>query len=202
MASILTRESLCDDFNVSFCFENTFSFHFSFQKIAAGYIQSSVPIERYVTQLIDEVPLPSPSILLQLSHNINNHRILLTQPEDSPLPTSGAGFLQMLTNLGTENCMHLLILALAEQKVLLHSLRPSTLTAVAEAIVTLLFPFKWQCPYIPLCPLGLVEVLHAPLPYLIGVDSRFFDLSEPPNDVTCIDLDTNNINVSLESNCF
>lgn len=74
--------------------------------------------------------------------------------------------------------------------------RPATLTAVAEAIVSLLFPFKWQCPYIPLCPLGLSEVLHAPLPYLIGVDSRFFDLYEPPADVTCIDLDTDNISVS------
>lgn len=74
--------------------------------------------------------------------------------------------------------------------------RPAILTAVAEAVVTLLFPFKWQCPYIPLCPLGLAEVLHAPLPYLIGVDSRFFDLYDPPNDVTCVDLDTNNISVS------
>lgn len=44
--------------------------------------------------------------------------------------------------------------------------------------------------------LGLAEVLHAPLPYLIGVDSRFFDLFEPPPDVTCVDLDTNNITVS------
>lgn len=61
---------------------------------------------------------------------------------------------------------------------------------------SLLFPFKWQCPYIPLCPLGLAEVLHAPLPYLIGVDSRFFDLYEPPPDVTCVDLDTNNVTVS------
>lgn len=76
--------------------------------------------------------------------------------------------------------------------------RPSTLTAVAEAVVTLLFPFKWQCPYIPLCPLGLSEVLHAPLPYLIGVDSRFFDICDLPNDVTCVDLDTNNISVSVE----
>lgn len=79
--------------------------------------------------------------------------------------------------------------------VLLSFDRPSTLTAVAEAVVTLLFPFKWQCPYIPLCPLGLAEVLHAPLPYLIGVDSRFFDSCELPNDVTCVDLDTNNISV-------
>lgn len=156
-----------------------------------------VPIERYITQLLDEVPFPAPSILLQLSDKSTNDRILLTQPEDSPLPRSGAGFRQLLSNLGPENCLHLLLLVLTEQKLLIHSLRPATLTAVAEAVVTLLFPFKWQCPYIPLCPLGLAEVLHAPLPYLIGVDSRFFDLYDPPNDVTCIDLDTNNISVSF-----
>lgn len=46
---------------------------------------------------------------------------------------------------------------------------------------------------------GLAEVLHAPLPYLIGVDSRFFDLYEPPPDVTCVDLDTNNITVSFST---
>ncbi|XP_037914739.1 DENN domain-containing protein Crag isoform X2 [Hermetia illucens] len=153
-----------------------------------------VPIERYITQLLEEVPFPSPSILLQMSSE-SNDRILLTQPEDSPLPRSGAGFRHLLSNLGAENCLHVLLLVLTEQKILIHSLRPATLTAVAEAVVTLLFPFKWQCPYIPLCPLGLAEVLHAPVPYLIGVDSRFFDLYEPPQDVTCIDLDTNNISI-------
>ncbi|XP_058115826.1 DENN domain-containing protein Crag [Anopheles ziemanni] len=153
-----------------------------------------VPIERYITHLLDEVPFPSPSILLQLS-TLSNTRILLTLPEDSPLPRSGAGFRQLLSNLGPENCLHVLLLVLTEQKLLIHSLRPAILTAVAEAVSSFLFPFKWQCPYIPLCPLGLAEVLHAPLPYLIGVDSRFFDLYEPPSDVTCVDLDTNNISL-------
>ncbi|XP_058454899.1 DENN domain-containing protein Crag isoform X2 [Malaya genurostris] len=153
-----------------------------------------VPIERYITHLLDEVPFPSPSIMLQLS-SFSNDRILLTLPEDSPLPRSGAGFRQLLSNLGAENCLHVLLLVMTEQKILIHSLRPATLTAVAEAVSSFLFPFKWQCPYIPLCPLGLAEVLHAPLPYLIGVDSRFFDLYEPPNDVTCVDLDTNNISL-------
>uniref|UniRef100_A0A1B0D4P7 Uncharacterized protein n=1 Tax=Phlebotomus papatasi TaxID=29031 RepID=A0A1B0D4P7_PHLPP len=65
------------------------------QQMAASRQQLPVPIERYITQLLDEVPFPSPSILLQLS-NVSNDRILLTQPEDSPLPRSGAGFRQLL----------------------------------------------------------------------------------------------------------
>jgi hypothetical protein len=187
--------------NKSICILSNYPFGDSFEKwlaylqmMAACNIPLPIPIERYITHLLDEVPFPSPSILLQLSSQ-SNDRILLTQPEDSPLPRSGAGFRHLLSNLGAENCLHILLLVLTEQKILIHSLRPPTLTAVAEAVSTLLFPFKWQCPYIPLCPLGLAEVLHAPVPYLIGVDSRFFEMYEPPNDVTCVDLDTNNISL-------
>ncbi|XP_055635236.1 DENN domain-containing protein Crag isoform X1 [Toxorhynchites rutilus septentrionalis] len=187
--------------NKSICLLSRWPFGDTFEKWLQFLHQISifneplpVPIERYITHLLDEVPFPSPSILLQLS-NLSNDRILLTLPEDSPLPRSGAGFRQLLSNLGPENCLHVLLLVMTEQKILIHSLRPATLTAVAEAVSSFLFPFKWQCPYIPLCPLGLAEVLHAPLPYLIGVDSRFFDLYEPPSDVTCVDLDTNNISL-------
>jgi len=40
----------------------------------------------------------------------------------------------MLSNLGPENCLMVLLLVLTEQKLLIHSLRPDVLTAVAEAI--------------------------------------------------------------------
>lgn len=115
-------------------------------------------------QLIDEVPFPAPHTLLQLSGN-NSDRVIMTQPEDLPLPHSAAGFRQLLLNLGSENSLLVLLLALTEQKILIHSLRPDTLTAVAEAISSLLFPFKWQCPYIPLCPLGTVWLYTSSVSY-------------------------------------
>lgn len=46
---------------------------------------------------------------------------------------SGAGFRQLLMNLGPENSLMLLLCVLTEQKLLVHSLRPDVLTAVAEA---------------------------------------------------------------------
>ncbi|XP_026667588.1 DENN domain-containing protein Crag isoform X2 [Ceratina calcarata] len=152
-----------------------------------------VPIEKYIAYFLYDIPFPSPQrprILVQLS---SKNRLILTQPEDLALPRSGASFRQLLINLGPDNCLFILLLILTEQKILVHSLRPDVLTSVSEAIAMILFPFKWQCPYIPLCPLGLAEVLHAPLPFLIGVDSRFFDLYDPPADVNCVNLDTNNI---------
>lgn len=101
------------------------------------------------------MPFPSPRTLLQLTDQDNvNNKVIMTQPEDLPLPKSAAGFRHLLLNLGADNCLQVLVLALTEQKILFHSLRPDTLTAVAEAVSSFLFPFKWQCPYIPLCPLG------------------------------------------------
>ncbi|XP_076354556.1 MAP kinase-activating death domain protein-like isoform X1 [Tachypleus tridentatus] len=112
------------------------------------------------------VPFPSAQhsrILIQLGDNTTS----LAQPEDSPLLLRGASFIQLLRNLGSDNCLIVLLFVLMEQKILFHSLRPDVLTSVAEAMVTLIFPFHWQCPYIPLCPLGLSDVLNAPLPYIV-----------------------------------
>ena len=89
----------------------------------------------------------------------------------------------------------MLLLALTEQKILVHSLHPDVVTAVCEAIMQIIFPFYWQCPYIPLCPIGMCDYLSAPLPFVMGLDSRFFDLYDQPNDVNAVDLDTNTISL-------
>ncbi|XP_059175124.1 C-myc promoter-binding protein-like isoform X1 [Physella acuta] len=152
----------------------------------------TVPMERHISHFMYDVPYPSPErprILVQLTHD----SISLCMPEDSPLPQSGASFITLLRNLGPELTMNLLLFVLLENKILLHSLRPTVLTEVAEAVSMMIFPFHWQCPYIPLCPLGLSDVLNAPCPFIVGVDSRYFDLYDPPPDVICVDLDTSRI---------
>ncbi|KAH7675976.1 Dennd4c protein [Aphelenchoides avenae] len=156
-----------------------------------------IPIERYISHLMHEVQFPSPSrprVLVQLG----NDMISFDSHDDSQIPLSGATFVDALRNLGAENFIYAMLLALLEQKILVHSLRPWLLTSVSETICALMFPFHWQCPYIPQCPLALAGVLHAPLPFIAGVDSRYFDLyEEPPTDVTCFDLDTATVSHSV-----
>ena len=60
----------------------------------------------------------------------------------------------------------------------------------------IIFPFAWQCPYIPLCPIGMSTYLASPMPVIVGLDSRFFDLYDQPEDVNAIDLDTNTITLA------
>ncbi|ETE63020.1 DENN domain-containing protein 4B, partial [Ophiophagus hannah] len=119
--------------------------------------------------------------------------LLLCQPVSSPLPLSGASFLTLLQTLGPEHAVALMVAVLTEQKLLIHSLRPDVLTSIGEALVSMIFPLRWQCPYIPLCPLTLADVLCAPVPFIVGVHSSYFDIYDPPHDVMCVDLDTNTI---------
>lgn len=46
------------------------------------------------------------------------------------------------------------------------------LMAVAEGITTLLFPFQWQHVYVPILPASLLHFLDAPVPYLMGLQSK------------------------------
>lgn len=190
--------------NKCICVLSRWPFFESFRKFLMFLYKLSVsgphplPIEKHISHFMRNVSFPSPQrprILVQLSAH---DTLILSQPVCTPLPLSGADYGTLLMNLGSENCATLLHFVLLESKILLHSLRPAVLTGIAEAVVAMIFPFQWQCPYIPLCPLSLAGVLNAPLPFIVGVDSRYFDLYDPPPDVVCVDLDTNTIYLSDE----
>ena len=73
---------------------------------------------------------------------MNHDTISISQPEETPLPQSGASFMLLLKNLGAENCLNLLLAAMIESKILIHSLRPAVLTAVAEALANVSVVFS------------------------------------------------------------
>ncbi|XP_031441222.1 DENN domain-containing protein 4C [Clupea harengus] len=194
--------------NKCICLLSRWPFFEAFRKFLLFLYKLSVsgphplPIEKHISHFMHNVSFPSPQrprILVQLSPH---DTLILSQPVCTPLPLSGADYRTLLMNLGSENCATLLHFVLMESKILLHSLRPAVLTGIAEAVVAMIFPFQWQCPYIPLCPLSLAGVLNAPCPFIVGVDSRYFDLYDPPADVVCVDLDTNTIYLSDEKRHF
>ncbi|NXE50627.1 MYCPP protein, partial [Casuarius casuarius] len=184
--------------NKCICLLSHWPFFDAFKKFLTFLYRYSIsgphvlPIEKHISHFMHKVPFPSPQrprILVQLSPHDN---LILSQPVSSPLPLRQV-FSTLLQNLGPENAVTLLVFAVTEHKILIHSLRPSVLTSVTEALVSMIFPFHWPCPYIPLCPLALADVLSAPCPFIVGIDSRYFDLYDPPPDVSCVDLDTNTI---------
>ena len=90
--------------------------------------------------------------------------------------------------LDVNNVMLLWALLLAEQKVVLQGKQPHVLTMAAETLSALLFPFSWQHVYIPILPARLLDILQAPVPFLIGIDEFVLGMAERqgmiPNDVS------------------
>lgn len=167
--------------------------------------KNNVPLEHHISHFLLDVSFPTPqrpTVLVQLMPG-TDETVTIRQPSSrQPLPLTGASFTQLLHILGVDNTMNVLLFGLSEQKILLHSLRPYVLTGVAEAISAMLFPFHWQCPYVPLCPLSLHDILNAPLPFIVGIDSRCFDTFTPPDDIICVDLDTKSILLSELKKCL
>ncbi|XP_053479014.1 C-myc promoter-binding protein [Ictalurus furcatus] len=198
-SGLKAEDSMTVHTNKSICLLSRWPFFDAFRTFLTFLYRYSIsgphtlPIEKHISHFMHKVPFPSsqrPRILVQLSPHDS---LMLSQPVSSPLPLSGGSLSTLLLNLGPKNAVTLLVLAVTEHKILVHSLRPAVLTSVTEALVSMIFPFHWPCPYIPLCPLALADVLSAPCPFIVGVDSRYFDLYEPPADISCVDLDTNTI---------
>ena len=106
-----------------------------------------------------------------------------------PLP-HGQSIANVCKLLGPEGFNFLLAALLTECKILLHSMNPAHCSMVAEVMTTLIYPFSWSLPYIPVLPMGMLEFIEAPLSYLLGVTTPCLEQIDPGilEDVVVVDL--------------
>jgi len=71
---------------------------------------------------------------------------------------SGASFIDLLVNLGVDSCISLLLFALLEHKLLIHSMRLDLLTSVAEAVTSVSLSSAFSFMQITL--FASVQILH------------------------------------------
>jgi len=151
--------------------------------------------------LTEEALLPLLSAALpphgaRLDVQLGNVAVPVSIPAANELPYTMAGrdFLLLFQHLDVSSVIILWALLLAEQKVVLQAKQPHVLTMAAETLSALLFPFSWQHVYIPILPASLLDILQAPVPYLIGIDEEVHRLAEHEamlsDDVVQVDLDS------------
>lgn len=202
---ILSRWPFFDCFEKFLLFLYKLVFNIANQSASEISSGRRVPLEHHISHFLLDVHFPTPqrpTVMVQLMPG-TDETVTISQPSSRlPLPLTGASFIQMLRSLRVDGTMDVLLFGLCEQKILLNSLNPWVLTGVSEAITAMLFPFQWQCPYVPLCPLSLHGILNAPLPFIVGIDSRLFDIFTPPDDIICVDLDTGMIKRSESKKCL
>jgi hypothetical protein len=60
---------------------------------------------------------------------------------------------------------------LLEKKVLLISDHKALLTHAAVALISFLFPVCWKHVLVPILPKSMIDVLDAPVPFIIGIET-------------------------------
>uniref|UniRef100_A0A8C7ZJI5 DENN/MADD domain containing 5B n=1 Tax=Oryzias sinensis TaxID=183150 RepID=A0A8C7ZJI5_9TELE len=129
-----------------------------------------LPLESYIHNILYEVPLPPPGRSLRF-HGVQGP-IVCQRPGPGELPLADYPLGEAFSLLGVENMVKLLTCVLLETQVLLCSQDYQRLMTVAEGITTLLFPFQWQHIYLPIISGPLHHLLHAPVPFLMGIQRK------------------------------
>jgi WD40 repeat protein len=125
---------------------------------------------------------------------LTGDRFLLSLPSYDGLPPlpHGKSIVAACRLLGTEGLNFLLAAVLTECKILIHSQDIADIAMVAEVVTTLIYPFSWSLPYIPILPVMMLEFVDMPLSFILGVPSQSLKLmdSRALEDVVVIDLDS------------
>lgn len=132
---------------------------------------TQIPIERYIVNIMEEIPVPDKSGQVLVHHEIGEKKISFTRPIDQYPPYATKADIEYLFRaLNAEQVIDIFIALLLEKKVLLISKYKALLMHASVALISFLFPFSWKHVMIPILPKNMTEVLEAPVPYLIGVD--------------------------------
>lgn len=129
--------------------------------------------------------------------------IEIVMPPAHALPfTDNLCYESLLNALSVKNIIKVVGALLQEQRILLVSTQMDTLTLCAEAFISLLYPFKWMHPLVPLLPTALIEYLEAPTPYLMGVQKHVYDTDDCQQaleGVIVVQLDYDKVTIPKET---
>eukprot|EP01135_Chromosphaera_perkinsii_P000024 Nk52_evm3s16 gene=Nk52_evmTU3s16 len=177
----------------SLCILSRYGFFSAFGKFLRGFYSlivevSPLPIERYISNMF-EIPLPPPGSV-SVHVNIGSESVCFVRPPKSGLPLMDFSLLPLFCALDIDVIIDIMALLLSEAKVIFFSRHHALLAPIAEAVCSLLFPFKWQHIFIPVCPILVLDFLQAPLPYVCGIGNYKADLSACSSDAIVVNIDS------------
>jgi hypothetical protein len=162
-----------------------------------------LPVERYIVNFVHEVPLP-PQGISEVIYSFpgvgSNYTI--SRPPQNRLPMVDFSYRALFSSLSIDNVIRVFRCLCDEQSICIVSNNLALLTPVQETLLSFLYPLEWQGCYIPVLPLSLVEIIEAPVPFLIGVHSSYYSIVPEhriPESVVYVDLDNGKIAIGNEN---
>lgn len=151
-----------------------------------------LPIERYVANTVTEIPLP-PQGQVEIMFSIANATIYLSRPPKNQLPMIDFSYRPLFATLHVDCILTIFRFMIVEYPICFYSSNISLLTPIQESFMSFLFPFSWQGVYIPVLENSVIEILDAPVPFLVGIQSSLLlqcPLEYRSTGVLFVDIDS------------
>jgi hypothetical protein len=148
-------------------------------------------VEDFLCNLLHEVPVP-PRGRKMVQLTVGRQELCLKRPAENEIPVlvdpeALAGLFRLLD---VPSVVRLLRCLVFEEKVVVHCRQPELLTPTIEAIVALLFPFKWHGVFIPYLPGGLTDLsdlVDMPTMCIVGVHTSYVEAMLREDGAACIE---------------
>ncbi len=128
----------------------------------------ALPLEMALQGLL-QVPKPLPGQRVHLSLPSSCSPVCVSGSRAAWAPLDDSSFCALFSCLRPAHVARVLAALLLERPVLLHSCSQWRLQSAALALTGLLAPLHWAMAFIPVLPEGLIDMVEAPVPRLIGV---------------------------------
>jgi hypothetical protein len=155
------------------------------------------PIETVIVNLCRELPLPPQGVSCQVELCIDMlvSALYVSRPPVNVFPPTivDVDLVFLFCRLSIDHIIKIVTLLLLERRMIFFAGSYSSLLAVTESLLVLLYPFFWQHVYIPVLPASMHGVLEAPLPYIVGLHSsklaKVLEDLGTPHDLVYIDIE-------------
>lgn len=156
----------------------------------AGFQRCGAFLDRVAACPVPSTPGESFKVPCFASALVSRWPFVLPDVNDSPL--NYTDFQPLLRYLQPKLLLALFASVLFERRFVFIAPQISTLCAVVQAFVALLFPLQWHHTYIPLLPRRMIDICSAPVPFIVGMQAatwRHVRQSELEADVVIVDID-------------
>uniref|UniRef100_A0A0M3JS27 UDENN domain-containing protein n=1 Tax=Anisakis simplex TaxID=6269 RepID=A0A0M3JS27_ANISI len=139
-------------------------------------------------------PIPRPGGQLRIESTLGQNKLELTVPDCSRLPTlrEDKYMLEFYNAIPEKQMISLYASLLKERRIIFTGRKLSQLSSCIFAAATLLYPMYWQNLFIPVLPADLIDMLMAPMPYLVGVPKKTFLKTKQSDigEIVVVDIDS------------
>ena len=115
-----------------------------------------------------------------------------TAPSPEDFPRCSYPLEVLLKCFGPRVLIDIICCVLSECRMLFHSCDLALLPVICEGLRTLIYPLQWTHVYLPVVPMHLLNVVEAPVPFMLGTHSKWLKYIQADymNDMVLIDCDT------------